>query len=107
MGVESSQLSGKDLGNINDLILRSFGIAEAEDRLLILNSLQTLMSQMDPNANAEEAVQTEDRQCILCMDATANMMFMPCNHIAVCESCSDENGTFETCVFCGNAFESL
>ena len=41
-----------------------------------------------------------DRQCVVCMDAVANMMFMPCNHIAICQTCFDEN-TFKKCAFCG------
>ena len=114
-GVRSSNLSGKELGNINDLILRSFEIKEEEDRHLILSSLQTLMAVLDPDLHDDdhddhddhkEDKDTEDRQCIFCMDQPANMMFMPCNHIALCQDCCASN-TFEKCAFCGDEYEKV
>merc|ERR1712048_699521 len=117
-GVVSSNLAGKDLRNINDLILRSFDIKEKEDRDLILESLRILMSQMDPKTDCqdskeddigdenEDTKKDQDRQCVVCMDAAANMMFQPCNHIAVCQECYASN-TFEKCAFCGNAIDKV
>eukprot|EP01084_Bolivina_argentea_P320353 555816_1 len=107
-GIKASNLCGKDLKNINDLILRSFDIKEEDDRKMILKCLNTLMSQMDnenddieTKNNDDIDEETQDRQCVVCMDNTANMMFMPCNHIAICQQCYNCN-TFHKCAFCGN-----
>ena len=52
------------------------------------------------NGDNDNDDDVQDRQCVVCMDAVANMMFMPCNHIALCQNCYDDN-TFEKCAFCG------
>merc|ERR1712129_622457 len=116
-GVVSSNLAGKDLKNINDLILRSFDIKENDDRKVILQSLNVLMSQLDPESDAQDkskddddqkndVTKEQDRQCVICMDSTANMMFQPCNHIAACQQCYAEKA-FDKCAFCGGAIDKV
>lgn len=34
--------------------------------------------------------ETESKQCVVCMDQPRMMMFRPCNHYCVCESCSKQ-----------------
>ncbi|OLQ07407.1 Baculoviral IAP repeat-containing protein 2 [Symbiodinium microadriaticum] len=29
-------------------------------------------------------------QCVVCLDAPANMAFVPCGHLAVCEACAGQ-----------------
>ena len=45
-----------------------------------------------------EDVFTEDN-CLVCLENKPNILFLPCNHLIVCEEC-ESNGKFKYCVKC-------
>ncbi len=38
--------------------------------------------------------------CVICLDQTPNITFIPCGHVATCETCSTQ---FQTCLVCRQA----
>lgn len=46
-----------------------------------------------------------DVVCILCEANTRNVLFRPCNHLVICDSCSGTTD-FQECIICKQAIES-
>jgi hypothetical protein len=63
------------------------------------------------NGNAIEG--EEDGMCIVCYEAEAETYLQPCEHIIVCESCSDKLATEQNidirdkCIYCRQDIESI
>ena len=48
-----------------------------------------------PNQRAEP----ENYECVVCLDASRTIVFVPCGHMCICEKCS-ESHVFENCPVC-------
>tara|TARA_B100000035_G_scaffold208152_1_gene178045 strand:- start:4062 stop:4457 length:396 start_codon:yes stop_codon:yes gene_type:complete len=44
--------------------------------------------------------------CIICDENNRNVLFKPCNHLLICDTCS-ANHHFDTCTICRTNIESL
>jgi hypothetical protein len=50
----------------------------------------------------EELKNNDIRKCLLCMEMDRNVLFRPCNHLLICDTCSG-NTNFTECIVCKHA----
>lgn len=49
------------------------------------------------NGNRIDNSNSHSSSCVICLDQISNVTFIPCGHVATCESCSTQ---FQTCPVC-------
>ena len=55
---------------------------------------------IDKNVDKKDSV-----YCVLCMDNNRNVLFKPCNHIVICDTCSGSTDLQE-CIICKSHIDS-
>eukprot|EP01084_Bolivina_argentea_P124634 220861_1 len=70
---ELNQMNGNNLNNV-----KSCELLEIESKLN--NALQKVRQKIND-------IHQKEKQCVVCMDQKKNMLFRPCNHVAVCQTC--------------------
>ena len=69
-------------GNINDVRKRYEPPNHDQVAPVIVpSSLDNIVDRVEQN---------ESMQCVVCMDNARNIMLLPCNHVCLCKSCSDQ-----------------
>ena len=105
-----SGLCGKELPQVNDFILRSFGLRDKADRDLLIGHIQRVISSTKVRAKARPQVRAKGKEvevarakrCVLCNDEAANYVMIPCGHVAVGTRCVAGVKQSGKCVVCGN-----
>ena len=71
-----------------------------------INKLDNLLKQLKYQIiSYKQTIQDKNVQkndtlyCILCMDNNRNVLFKPCNHIVICDTCSGSTN-LEECIIC-------
>lgn len=119
--------SGESLLNITNQNLRESGVTLSSDRESILRALQMYVKARSQNSNIEPqpnistrpsapaipddeqncsgVLNVDDKEssivegeCVICMDAKSEVVFVPCGHMCCCQSCSQSE--LENCPMC-------
>lgn len=61
-----------------------------------------LQSRLNATLESLRAEQTEHKrtQCVVCMDNLANVVCLPCKHLALCGTCGGPDQNFASCPIC-------
>ncbi len=54
---------------------------------------------------SRETANSHHVSCILCHDQERNVLFRPCNHLVICDTCSGQT-SFEECIVCKQTIDS-
>lgn len=79
-----NDLSGKDLKNLSELMLKMIGIDDENDRKKIIIAVKTAIG---PKCADEKDETTDGVDCIICTNARVNILYLACGHLCLCESC--------------------
>lgn len=125
--------SDKSLLNVTIDDLRENGVSLSSDRKSILrainyyvkaktqiHSLADNVDRVIPSAPTEEDVEqnytgvvttseTEnsilESECVICMDAKCEVIFIPCGHMCCCQPCTESEKKIESCPLCRDNIE--
>ncbi len=61
----------------------------------IINDLKVELEELKSHIYKSD----DDTSCIICFENKRNVLFKPCNHICICDTCSG-NTDFEKCILC-------
>lgn len=62
------------------------------------------------NSNHDESSQDSDAQqliCQVCLASRRNVLFMPCRHVLVCNTCAIQLSEKAKCPFCSQVIETM
>lgn len=122
--------SGESLMNINLEMLKVNGVILSSDRERIIRAINYYVAAKSQNNNFEPSTTTiptapledNDKQnltgvvntkdvedsgleseCVICMDAKCEIVFIPCGHMCCCQNCGDQN--VKSCPMCRGTVE--
>jgi len=104
-------LKEKDLKDIDDLSVgarvRFMTWLENYQRLL-LSAPASVSASTAAKTIEEKKERNEDEMCCYCCENMANMVFVPCGHVSMCEKCTRLTKNKDTCSVCrepGNSYK--
>ncbi|VVC45175.1 E3 ubiquitin-protein ligase BOI-like,Zinc finger, RING-type [Cinara cedri] len=72
--------------------LTNMGVNSCEDQEILINSLNNLPAPSAPHENefTPTAPFLDELECIVCMEARFDVLFIPCGHLCCCSKCSQK-----------------
>ena len=103
--LRSNKVSGLELSGMNSVFLGYMGVTDERDREVVMREIGKLKELL----NEREWTEDISNRCVVCRDAMADMVAIPCGHHCVCNQCfveiapKREEGRCNRmrCPFCG------
>lgn len=78
-----NKVSGLELSGMNTVFLKFMGVIAVEDQEVVMREIGKLKELM----NEREWTEDISNRCVVCRDAMADMVAIPCGHHCVCHQC--------------------
>ena len=95
----ANNVSGKELSSMNPVFLKYMGVSDEIDQQIIMTEIQKLKDLMNEKEETEEVIP----KCVICRDAMATHIAIPCGHVALCKGCAKQcrKQNVINCAYCG------
>jgi hypothetical protein len=95
--------------NIRDLKQESILLSECLNKEIkkskeIIDKMQNEIKKLKYALNNAES-KSDTSTCVICFARQRNVLFRPCNHLVICDTCSGET-SFDECIICKNHIDS-
>lgn len=101
--INKSEQALKDLNNDSNN-LSNILHKEINKLNKIIENLKRENEKLQSIINKSEK-KTDSTLCVLCFDNERNVLFRPCNHIVICDTCSGQTD-FTECIICKQIIDS-
>jgi len=96
------EINDKVLPNLKEEDLKDMKGLSIGARVTFMTWLKSYIAQLEPPTEAtyEEKESNECVICCCCYENMANMAFMPCGHVSMCEQCTQKCENKNVCSVC-------